>query len=80
MREVEEHRLQRFKHAIAVVRALTRTMIPSFCLLMVAPLVHGAEPDLRFAKTFQIPGCAEMIVVAEGDFEPRSIGSYAVRV
>jgi len=78
MRAGEEDRLQRYRHAI--VRALTRTTIPSFCLLLAAPLVHGAEADLRFAKRFQIPGFTEIVTVAEGDFEPRSIGSYALRV
>ncbi|HSK28420.1 MAG TPA: PliI family lysozyme inhibitor of I-type lysozyme, partial [Candidatus Limnocylindria bacterium] len=38
----------------------------------------ATEP--RFAKMFQIPGSRETVVVAEGDFEPRSVGSYALRV
>jgi hypothetical protein len=43
-------------------------------------LAYGSEKNLRFAKKFKIPGSAEVFVVTEGDFEPRSIGSYALRV
>ncbi len=45
-------------------------------------IVYGAQAqgNSRFAQKFQIPGSAEIIVVAEGDLEPRSIGSYALRV
>jgi hypothetical protein len=45
-----------------------------------AGVVFGAEPNVRFAKKFQIPGSPEVVVVAEGDYEPRSVGSYALRV
>ncbi|HEY7165983.1 MAG TPA: PliI family lysozyme inhibitor of I-type lysozyme [Candidatus Binatia bacterium] len=45
-------------------------------------IVYSAQPRVnsRFAQKFQIPGSAEVIVVAEGDLEPRSIGSYALAV
>lgn len=43
-------------------------------------LAHGSEGNPRFVKKIQIPDSAEVLVVAEGDFEPRSIGSYALRV
>jgi hypothetical protein len=49
-------------------------------LFLFTGLAHGSEGNLRFVKKFQIPGSAEVFVVAEGDFEPRSIGSYALRV
>jgi hypothetical protein len=45
-----------------------------------AGVVFGAETNVRFVKKFQIPGSPEVVVVAEGDYEPRSIGSYALRV
>lgn len=48
--------------------------------LLLAALDSRAEPDLRFAKRFQMPGSSAVVVVAEGDFEPRSIGTYALRV
>lgn len=43
-------------------------------------IVHGAEANPRFVKKFQVTGLPEVIVVAEGEFEPRSIGSYSVRI
>lgn len=45
-----------------------------------AGIVHGAEPHRRFVKKFQVTGSPEVIVVAEGEYEPRSIGSYSVRI
>ena len=59
---------------------MKRTIVASFCVVLLATLAYGSEPNLRFAKTFQISGSRELIVVAEGDFEPRSMGSYALRV
>lgn len=59
---------------------MKRTLIASFCIALLTTLGYGAEANLRFAKSFQIPGSPEVIVVAEGDFEPRSVGSYALRV
>jgi hypothetical protein len=59
---------------------MKRTIAASFCVVLLATLVYGSEPDWRFAKTFHIPGSREVVVVAEGDFEPRSVGSYALRV
>jgi hypothetical protein len=49
-------------------------------VLFFSTLAYGSEANLRFAKSFQIPGAPEVVVVAEGDFEPRSVGSYALRV
>jgi hypothetical protein len=59
---------------------MKRTIVANFCVVLLATLAFGWEPNLRFAKTFQIPGSPEVVVVAEGDFEPRSVGSYALRV
>jgi PliI/PliC-like inhibitor of I-type lysozyme len=59
---------------------LLRTVVGSIWPVLMAALAYGAEPNLRFAKTLQIPGSWEVVVVAEGDFEPRTIGSYALRV
>jgi len=56
------------------------TIVLSAWLLLVAALASRAEPNLRFAKRFQIPGSSAVVVVAEGDFEPRSVGSYTLRV
>jgi hypothetical protein len=35
---------------------------------------------LGFVQKFEIPGSDAALVVDEGEFEPRSIGSYALRV
>jgi len=45
-----------------------------------AGIVLGAQANPRFVKQFQVGGSSEVIVVAEGEFEPRSIGSYSVRI
>jgi hypothetical protein len=57
-----------------------RRIIATLGIVFFSALADGAETNLRFAKWFQFPGRAEVITVAEGDFEPRSIGSYALRV
>jgi Periplasmic lysozyme inhibitor of I-type lysozyme len=41
---------------------------------LVAAFAYGSERNLRFVKKFQFPGSAEVVVVAEGDFEPRGSG------
>jgi len=60
--------------------SMKRTMIASFGVVLLAALAHGAERDSRFAKRLRIPGLPGVVVVAEGDFEPRSVGSYALRL
>jgi hypothetical protein len=39
----------------------------------------GADRGARVVKQEVIPGGSAIVVVAEGDFEPRSLGSYSVR-
>jgi Periplasmic lysozyme inhibitor of I-type lysozyme len=58
---------------------MKRVIVASLVLLSIG-LAHGAEGSLRFVKKFQIPDSAEVLIVAEGDFEPRGIGSYSLRV
>ena len=60
--------------------SLTKTIVVSVWFIMLAAFYVGAQPNLRFAKWFHIPGGSEVVVVAEGEFEPRSVGSYALRV
>jgi PliI/PliC-like inhibitor of I-type lysozyme len=55
------------------------TIIGSLLLLFTA-LGYGPERNFRFVKKIQIPGSTEVVVVAEGDFEPRSTGSYSLRI
>ena len=61
-------------------RVSAATILPNVCLVLVAAIASGAEPNSRFAKRFQIPGSSAVVVVAEGDLEPRSVGSYTLRV
>lgn len=56
------------------------TILLNVSLVLLAALASGAGANLRFAKKFQIPGSSAVVVVAEGDFEPRSVGSYTLRV
>jgi hypothetical protein len=49
-------------------------------VLLALALIDGTDQGSRFAKTFSTPGSFEVIAVAEGDFEPRSIGSYSLRL
>jgi Periplasmic lysozyme inhibitor of I-type lysozyme len=58
---------------------MERMVIATLCFSLAA-LAYGAEPNLSFVKKFQIPGSREVLVIAEGDFEPQSIGSYALRI
>ena len=59
---------------------MNATITASLVVLLTALAAQGSERNLRFVKKFQIPGSTEIVVVAEGDLEPRSIGSYALRL
>lgn len=41
-------------------------------------LGEGQGP--RYVEKIPIPGAHEVVVVAEGEFEPRSVGSYSLRL
>ena len=60
--------------------SMKEAMVASFAVVLLAALAYGAERDPRFVTKLQIPDSAEVLVVAEGDLEPRSAGSYALRV
>src|SRR5436189_60019 len=47
-------------------------------ICFLAAVGYGAQRNLRFVQKFRVPGSSETVVVSEGDFEPRSTGSYAV--
>jgi hypothetical protein len=52
---------------------------PAGLLLALAPLfAHAAEP--RFVQQLPLPDNRSTIQVAEGDNEPRSMGSYSIRL
>lgn len=48
-------------------------------VVFAAPATLGAEENARLLRKAVIPGGPRIVVVAEGDFEPRSIGSYSLR-
>ena len=52
------------------------------CLWVVfaASTALNAEESARFLRKAEIPGGPRIVVVAEGDFEPSSVGSYSLRV
>lgn len=47
-------------------------------LLISGTLLFGADDD-RFVQRLKLPS-KQTVVIAEGDFEPRSIGSYSIRL
>src|SRR5215510_2097588 len=49
-------------------------------MILAAEFVTAAESDLRYIRKINLPGAQEIVVVAEGEFEPRSIGSYTLRI
>jgi len=53
-------------------------LIALFCLTFVNQSIAGGSSD-RYVKQHLLP-TGQVVVVAEGDLEPRSIGSYTVRV
>jgi len=52
----------------------------AIALLTMAKILDAAESHVRFNRTLQVPNSSEVVVVSEGDFEPRSSGSYALRI
>src|SRR5262245_4741611 len=52
----------------------------SWGLMVAVPPALGAEEGARLVKKAPFPGSPQIAVVAEGDFEPRSIGSYSLRI
>jgi len=48
--------------------------------LAAGAIALGADANHRFVHLFHFPSGSEVLVVAEGDLEPRSIGSYTLRV
>ena len=64
-------------------RTLVFTVKRLLPLALVIPLAVStalaADEGGRFIRKAQMPGTPTMIVVAEGELEPRSIGSYSIR-
>jgi hypothetical protein len=46
-------------------------------VVFAASSTRGAEENARLLRKAVIPGGPRIVVVAEGDFEPRSVGSYS---
>jgi Periplasmic lysozyme inhibitor of I-type lysozyme len=49
-------------------------------LLVVSAIAFAAEAGHRFVQLFHLPITMEPVIIAEGDLEPRSIGSYTMRI
>lgn len=48
-------------------------------LLLACSMSLLADGGARFVRSASLPGARATIVVAEGDYEPRSVGSYSIR-
>ncbi|HEX9146646.1 MAG TPA: PliI family lysozyme inhibitor of I-type lysozyme [Candidatus Binatia bacterium] len=59
---------------------MTKFAIAMLGLVLAAKITFAAEQEHRFVQIFRFPAAPEFVVVAEGDFEPRSVGSYTLRV
>ena len=59
---------------------MTKIAIAMLGMVLAAKITFAAEQEHRFVQIFRFPAAPEFVVVAEGDFEPRSVGSYALRV
>ncbi|MBE0673506.1 MAG: hypothetical protein IH591_02495, partial [Bacteroidales bacterium] len=55
-----------------------KTILTAISILLLSANPSGAGSD-RFIKKIKLP-TGQMIVVAEGEFEARSIGSFSVRL
>jgi len=51
----------------------------SLGVLLVASIALGTDDSPRVIRKAAFPGAQKTVVVAEGDFEPRSVGSYSIR-
>ena len=58
---------------------MTKVALTVF-FLVVSATVFAAAADHRFVRLFKFPAAPESAIVAEGDLEPRSIGSYTLRI
>ena len=59
---------------------MTKIAIAVLGMVLAAKITFAAEQEHRFVQIFRFPAASEFVVVAEGDFEPRSVGSYTLRV
>ena len=55
-------------------------LLLSLGVFFVANGALGEGQGSRYVEKTPIPGAQAVVVVAEGEFEPRSIGSYSLRV
>src|SRR6185369_9923031 len=56
-----------------------KSIVISFAVLLISSLLRAEAGSERFVQKIKLPAQLTA-VVAEGDFEPRSIGSYSVRL
>jgi hypothetical protein len=68
------------RNYLPVTKCWTIITVAAVWVVLLAAFSSAAQSNLRFAKRFQIPGASAVVVVAEGEFEARSVGSYALRV
>lgn len=59
---------------------MTKFYLCAVALILSAKILLAEEQDQRFVKKIRFPDAKEFVVIAEGEFEPRSIGSYSLRI
>ena len=59
---------------------MTNGALTILLLVLSATILFAAEADYRFVQLVYLPVTLEAVVVAEGDLEPRSLGSYTLRI
>ena len=59
---------------------MTKIYFCALALLLSTKILLAEEQGQRFVKRIRFPDAKEFVVIAEGEFEPRSIGSYSVRI
>jgi Periplasmic lysozyme inhibitor of I-type lysozyme len=62
-----------------VLNMRAHALLACTALLLALSMPLRAEEGVRVVKKALLPSAQATIVVAEGDFEPRSIGSYSIR-
>jgi len=63
-----------------ITAGMNKVISAMISVLLAQTIVLAAEQNYRFVEKMKFPAGPEVVVVAEGEFEPRSIGSYSVRV
>jgi len=59
---------------------MKRSLLLALVSMPFALAAFAGVTDGRFVKNYPLPNSPAIAVIAEGDFEPRSVGSYSLRI